>query len=127
MTSWESGSTRPVAAGAPASTPALRWMGVDITFADDGTELIADTPAERAAAFDAYDGAIAMEKRGHVNSDGRSWNDRWLDDFAGIRASSENPDVLIAYIVSHRRAVGLPELELEREPAQEQHEDDADD
>lgn len=92
---------------------AKRWMGANITLAADGAVLVADTQQERASAFAAYDGSIAMEKRGHIISDGGSWNDEWLNVFRNIRKSSENPEVLIAYIVSHRRAAGLPELECE--------------
>jgi hypothetical protein len=86
-------------------------MGVDVVFDADERMRIADTPGQRAGAFAAYDGLVAMEARGHVNSDGRTWNERWLDAFRGIAEQTENPEVYVAYIVARRRAAGLPELE----------------
>jgi len=94
-----------------------RWMDIDITFDDEGRLVIADTPTERQGAFEAHDAAIAMEARGHVLSDGQSWGRRWLNTFRNIRSSSENPEVLVAYIVARRREAGLPELPEDGEAA----------
>lgn len=88
-------------------------MGAEIIFDDEGRMLLADTPAGRADTFRAYDGRIAMEKRGHIISDGSSWNDEWLNAFKNIRKSAENPEIYVAYIIAQRHAAGLPELELE--------------
>jgi len=85
-------------------------MGIDIAFDDEGHVLIADTDAERQGAFEDYDRIIAMEARGHVLSDGRTWNRRWLNTFRNIRASTENPGPRIDYIVARRREAGLPDL-----------------
>ncbi|ALX66626.1 hypothetical protein AB663_001915 [Microbacterium sp. XT11] len=85
-------------------------MGIDITFDDEGRTLIADTDAERLGAFADYDATIAMEARGHVLSDGWTWDRRWANTFRNIRSSTENPGPLIDYIVARRRAAGLPEL-----------------
>ncbi|WP_199701571.1 hypothetical protein [Jiangella rhizosphaerae] len=89
---------------------ARRWMGIDITFDDDGRVLIADTDAEHDGAFEDYDRTIAMEARGHVLSNGWTWNQRWLNTFRNIRSSSENPEPRIDYIVVRRREAGLPDL-----------------
>jgi hypothetical protein len=86
-------------------------MGVQTTTDDDGRLLISDTAEQRAAAFAEYDRTIAMEKRGHVLSNGWSWERRWQNTFRAIRSSTENPDVLIVYIIERRRAEGLPDLE----------------
>lgn len=94
-----------------------RWMGIDVTI-DDGRLLIADTTAEREAAFEAYDHAIAMEARGHVLSNGWTWNQRWLNTIRNIRSSTENPGPRIDHIVTRRRQAGLPEL-VDGEPESE--------
>jgi len=97
-------------AGARRIHAARRWMGIDITLDDDGRVRIADTDAEREGAFEDYDRAIAMEARGHVLSNGWTWNRRWRNTFRNIRSSTENPDTRIDYIVRRRREAGLPEL-----------------
>lgn len=97
---------------------AKRWMDIDIVVADDGRVRIADTPAEREGAFEAYDRTIAMEERGHVLSNGWTWEQRWRNTFRNIRSSAENPDVLISYIVTRRRQRGLPELADAPEPGE---------
>ncbi|WRH16245.1 hypothetical protein GC092_01075 [Microbacterium sp. JZ37] len=89
---------------------AKRWMGIDITVDDAGRVRIADTAAEREGAFEDYDRMIAMEARGHVLSDGRTWNQRWVNTFRNIRSRSENPEPRVAYIIRRRREAGLPDL-----------------
>lgn len=85
-------------------------MGIDLTVDDDGRLRIADTSAERLGAFEDYDRMIAMEARGHVLSNGWTWDERWHNTFRNIRASSENPEPRITYIVVERRRAGLPAL-----------------
>lgn len=77
----------------------------------NGNLILLDTPSMRAGAASAYDQTIEMEKRGHVNSDGVSWNDRWLGTIRSIRKNTENPEWYVQYIIEQRRKAGLPELE----------------
>lgn len=86
-------------------------MGVDARKDAQGRVTLLDTPRMRADAADSYDQTIAMEKRGHVMSNGMSWNDRWLNTIRSIRGNTENPEWYVQYIIEHRRKAGLPELE----------------
>lgn len=85
-------------------------MGADFRRGPDGRVILLDTPRMRADAAAAYDGNIAMEKRGHVISTGASWNDEWLSTIRLIRRDTENPEWYVNYIIEHRRQAGLPEL-----------------
>ena len=78
---------------------------------EHGNVILLDTPRMRTGAASAYDQTIEMEKRGHVNSDGMSWNDRWLGTIRSIRKNTENPEWYVQYIIEQRRKAGLPELE----------------
>ncbi|WP_010278117.1 hypothetical protein [Paenibacillus senegalensis] len=78
---------------------------------ENGNLILLDTPSMRIGAASAYDQTIEMEKRGHVNSNGMSWNDRWLGTIRSIRKSTENPEWYVQYIIEQRRKAGLPELE----------------
>lgn len=78
---------------------------------ENGNLILLDTPSMRIGAASAYDQTIEMEKRGHVNSDGVSWNDRWLGTIRSIRKNTENPEWYVQYIIEQRRKAGLPELE----------------
>lgn len=78
---------------------------------EHGNVILLDTPRMRVGAASAYDQSIEMEKRGHVNSDGMSWNDRWLGTIRSIRRNTENPEWYVQYIIEQRRKAGLPELE----------------
>jgi len=78
---------------------------------ENGNLILLDTPSMRIGAASAYDQTIEMEKRGHVNSDGMSWNDRWLGTIRSIRKNTENPEWYVQYIIEQRRKAGLPELE----------------
>lgn len=78
---------------------------------ENGNLILLDTPSMRIGAASAYDQTIEMEKRGHANSDGMSWNDRWLGTIRSIRKNTENPEWYVQYIIEQRRKAGLPELE----------------
>ncbi|RPE77057.1 hypothetical protein EDC50_2312 [Vulcaniibacterium tengchongense] len=75
-----------------------------------GRVTLLDTPQMRADAADSYDRTIEMEKRGHVLSDGMTWNDRWINTIRAIRGNTENPEWYVQYIIRKRREAGLPEL-----------------
>ncbi|MEI0735872.1 hypothetical protein VQ056_02965 [Paenibacillus sp. JTLBN-2024] len=68
---------------------------------ENGNLILLDTPSMRIGAASAYDQTIEMEKRGHANSDGMSWNDRWLGTIRSIRKNTENPEWYVQY---HHRA-----------------------
>lgn len=76
-----------------------------------GNIVLLDTPRMREFAADSYDRTIEMEKRGHVNSNGMTWNERWLGTIRSIRKGTENPEWYVQYIIDQRRKAGLPELE----------------
>lgn len=78
---------------------------------ENGNLILLDTPSMRIGAASAYDQTIEMEKRGHANSDGVSWNDRWLGTIRSIRKNTENPEWYVQYIIEQRRKAGLPELD----------------
>ncbi|MEF3305372.1 hypothetical protein [Paenibacillus sp. GYB003] len=88
-----------------------RGSELDIRRDEYGNVILLDTPGMRIGAASAYDQTIEMEKRGHVNSDGMSWNDRWLGTIRSIRKNTENPEWYVQYIIEQRRKAGLPELE----------------
>lgn len=88
-----------------------RGNGLDTRRDENGNLILLDTPSMRIGAASAYDQTIEMEKRGHVNSDGMSWNDRWLGTIRSIRKNTENPEWYVQYIIEQRRKEGLPELE----------------
>jgi hypothetical protein len=75
-----------------------------------GKVIVLDTPSGRERAAMAYDGSVAMERRGHQMSDGSTWNDRWLHTIRAVRSLGENPEWYVQYILTARRAAGLPEL-----------------
>jgi len=85
----------------------------DIDYRRDqqGNVQLLDTPRMRADAAFAYDRNIEMEKRGHVLSNGMSWNERWLNTIRSVRSNTENPEWYVGYIIEQRRKAGLPELE----------------
>lgn len=58
---------------------------------ENGNLILLDTPSMRIGAASAYDQTIEMEKRGHANSDGMSWNDRWLGTIRSIRKIPRTP------------------------------------
>lgn len=84
--------------------------GIDYRKDGEGKVILRDTPAMRADAAMAYDGNIAMEKRGHKLSNGASWNDEWVRTIRAVRRNTENPEWYVQYIIQKRREAGLPEL-----------------
>ncbi|MFC4598082.1 hypothetical protein [Cohnella hongkongensis] len=113
---WILGSLAAVAVllvTAAGTYAALKGRGneLDVRRDEHGNVILLDTPSMRIGAASAYDQTIEMEKRGHVNSDGMSWNDRWLGTICSIRKNTENPEWYVQYIIDQRRKAGLPELE----------------
>ncbi|MFC3552504.1 hypothetical protein ACFOLC_16005 [Lysobacter cavernae] len=86
-------------------------MGIDSRKDARGRVTLLDTPGMQADAAGSFDELVAMEKRGHVMSNGMSWNDRWLNTIRSIRGNTENPEWYVQYIIEQRRKAGLPELE----------------
>ncbi|MEN1990800.1 hypothetical protein [Paenibacillus hubeiensis] len=111
---WLLGSIAAVAiifAAAVGTYAMLKGRGNELdTRRDEGNLILLDTPNMRIGAASAYDQTIEMERRGHVNSDGLSWNDRWLDTIRSIRKNTENSEWYVQYIIEQRRKAGLPEL-----------------
>ncbi|EHB57429.1 MULTISPECIES: hypothetical protein [Paenibacillus] len=91
-------------------------MGIESRRDEHGNIILLDTPAMRESAALAYDGSIEMEKRGHIKSNGQSWNEVWLRTIASVRKNTENPEWYVRYIIEKRREAGLPELEGLDEP-----------
>ncbi|OOC61264.1 hypothetical protein [Paenibacillus ihbetae] len=91
-------------------------MGIESKRDEHGNIILLDTPAMRESAMLAYDGSIQMEKRGHIRSNGQSWNEVWLRTIKSVRKNTENSEWYVLYIIEKRREAGLPELEGLDEP-----------